>query len=452
MKKITFILSAIVLLSYTNVNAQSAQDCAQKYQLFKGDVQTKKYDEAYPKLIELMDNCPTLSKNIYIYGERLAEGMYKTSNDKAKAAALVTKVYKQRLIYFPDEDPAKAHSDYATFLSENNLGTDDEIFALLELAYSIDPSRLGVRNIYKYFQGVTDRNKDTNPQKVFDTYDNVLESVQSILDDYSKKLAVLNKKVENGIELDRREKGNLRAYTLNSEALGMVEGGLDAIIVEISTCERLIPLYSREFESKKNDAVWLKRAVSRMYNKECTDDHLYEKLVEAYVAADPSPEASVFFAGILFQKGKENEAMEYYKKAVDLESDPFKKAKSLYKVAQLLSKKGQKSRARDYARQALNNNPNMGNAYLLIANLYATSINDCGTSEFEKRMVYTAALEKAQRAAAVDPSISSKAAKYINNYRSQEPDKKMIFNMGLKSGTSYTIKCWINETVKIPQK
>ena len=47
---------------------------------------------------------------------------------------------------------------------------------------------MGVRNIYKYFQGVTDRNKDTNPQKVFDTYDDVLESVGEKLDYYSKKL------------------------------------------------------------------------------------------------------------------------------------------------------------------------------------------------------------------------------------------------------------------------
>ena len=105
--------------------------------------------------------------------------------------------------------------------------------------------------------------------------------------------------------------------------------------------------------------------------KRCTDDPLYEKLVEAYVAADPSPEASVFFAGILYKKGKETEAMEYYKKAVDQEPDAFEKAKNLYKIAQLFAKKGRKSQARNYARQALKNNPNFGKAYLLIAGLYA---------------------------------------------------------------------------------
>ena len=82
----------------------------------------------------------------------------------------------------------------------------------------------------------------------------------------------------------------------------------------------------------------------------------------------------------------------------------------------------------------------------------ATSLNQCGTTEFDKRMVYTAALAKARKASSVDPSIRSKAAKYIKNYLSQEPSKKDIFTKGIKPGTSYSIKCWINETVKVPTK
>ena len=43
MKKITFILAAIVLLSNTTVVAQEATNCNVQYNLFKGEVQTKKY-------------------------------------------------------------------------------------------------------------------------------------------------------------------------------------------------------------------------------------------------------------------------------------------------------------------------------------------------------------------------------------------------------------------------
>ena len=50
-----------------------------------------------------------------------------------------------------------------------------------------------MKNIYKYFQGVTDKNKDTNPQKVFDTYDDVIESVGEKLDGYTKRINELTK-------------------------------------------------------------------------------------------------------------------------------------------------------------------------------------------------------------------------------------------------------------------
>lgn len=452
MKKNTFLFVAIVMLFSIHIKAQSTQECTIKYNLFKGEVQTKKYDAAYSKLKSLMTDCANLSVNIYKYGDKLAKAKLKAGANKEEFVALVKKIYEQRLQYFPNKDAAKAHSDYATFLAKYKLATDNEIFTILQKAYSISPKDMSVRNIYKYFQGVTDKNKEVNPQKVFDTYDDVLESIGEKLKDYSKKLRPLLQTQERGEELSKKDKRRLDAYSKNSKLLGRVEAGLDNIIVELSTCENLQKIYTRDFEANKNNAKWLSRAVSRMFSKECTDAPLYEKLVEAWVAADPSPKTTVYYAGILYKKGKETEAMEYYKKAVDQEPDANEKAKNLYKIAQLFAKKGQKSQARAYANRALKNNPNFGKAYLLIANLYATSVNQCGSTEFEKRMVYTAALRKARRAAAVDPSVASKASKYIKNYLSQEPSKKLIFTLGLKPGTPHTIKCWINETVKVPQK
>ncbi len=451
MKKITLLLAAVTMLLNHSVLAQNANDCSIVYNLFKGEVQTKKYDKAYPRLKKLMADCPKLSVNIYKLGDRLAKAKLKGGGDKTEFAGLIKKIYEQRLQHFP-KDAAKMHNDYATFLAKEKVGSNDEIFSLIEKAYSIDPNKVGVKNLYKYFQGVTDRNKDTNPQKVFDTYDDVLESIEGKLNDYAKKLLPLKAKEEKGEVLEGREKRLLSAYAGNSKALGRVEAGLDQIIVELSTCDRLIPLYTRDFPANKTNAKWLKRAVSRMYNKECTDDPLYETLVEAYVAADPSPEASVFFAGILYKKGKETEAMEYYKKAVEQQPDAFKKAENLYKIAQLFAKKGRKSQARSYANRAIKNKPSMGKAYLLIAGLYASSVNECGSNEFDKRMVYTAALRKVRRAVAVDPSIASKASRYIKNYISQEPSKKLMFSQTIKAGTPHTIKCWINETVKVSAK
>jgi tetratricopeptide (TPR) repeat protein len=187
-----------------------------------------------------------------------------------------------------------------------------------------------------------------------------------------------------------------------------------------------------------------------MYKKECTEDPLYDKLVEAYVAAEDSPGASVMYAGILLKRNDFNKAKEYFEKAVAQETDVFKKADHLYKIAQIMKKKGRKIEARSYARKAIKNKRSMGEAYLLIATLYAASANTCGKSEFEKKMVYVAALNLANKAGAVDPVNRKTAAKYSKSYKALIPSKKLIFTEGRASGTPYKIGCWVGETVKIP--
>ncbi|WP_133534734.1 tetratricopeptide repeat protein [Tenacibaculum caenipelagi] len=436
MKKITYLLAGLFLFVAVNgAKAQASQECNIKYNLFKGYATTKKYTQAKPDLEYLLDNCAGLSINIYKYGAKVAENL--------KDPVLAKKVYETRLANFPDKDPAKAHSDYADFLSENKLASDEEIFKILEKGYKAGAKDMGVKNIFRYFETIAEKYQDSNPQKVFDTYDDVMESVDEKLEDYSKKIAKLQEKDSLGT-ISSREKKNLKAYTINSGLLGKVEGGLDAKISKIATCERLIPIYSRDFEQNKTDGVWLKRAVSRMYNKECTADPLFEKLANAYAEVTQSADAYNFLAGVLAKNGDKSSAAEMRKKAFDLETDPFKKAK--YKLREAQSASG--SRARALAYEALKYNPNMGKAYLFIASLYQKSANSCGSDEFEKRMVYVAALNKALKANQVDPGCG--AGRYISSYKKNVPSKKLIFQKGLASGGSYRVGCWIGESVRIP--
>lgn len=188
-----------------------------------------------------------------------------------------------------------------------------------------------------------------------------------------------------------------------------------------------------------------------MYNKGCTEDPLYEKLARAYAEASPSSDSYSFVAVVLEKNGDTVGADQMRQKAFDLEQDPIKKANFKLKFAQYASKKGQKLKARSLAREALRFNPNLGKAYLLIATLYASSVNQCGNGEFEKRMTYVAALNKAKRAAAVDPSISVLANKYIRTYKGNAPNKKMIFTAGVEPGSSFVVKCWIGESVSVPK-
>ena len=439
-----FIATAPVVFS------QAADDCNIKYNLFKGDYKAKKYEAAFENWMWCMDNCPTLSVNIYKYGIKIAEYKLEKASEAEKetAAKLVCRVYTQRLEHYP-KDFARIYSDIATFQAEQGA-PEEEVYKWLEKSFREDPTVMSAKNIYKYFDIILNKNKDTNPQVVFDTYDEVGEGIEVKRAVYSKQIEAINAKDSTTLSAkDKRSRKNKQQVLIN---LSIVEGSLDAKISAISTCENLIPLNKKYFEEKKDDAVWLKRAVSRMYNKECTDDPFYDTLVEAYAAADPSPQASVFYAGILMKNGETTKAMEYFKQAVDQENNTYKKAAGLLKVAQILSKKGRKSEARTYAYRALKHAPTMGKAYLIIAGMYASSANSCGTDVVSKRMVYVAALNKAIKAKSVDPSISRLANRYIKSYSNNLPSKKDLFAATIDVGSTHRIGCWIQETVRVRSK
>jgi len=437
-----FVVSASIVFSQENA------DCNIKYNLFKVDVKANKFDDAYENWMWCMDNCPTLTINIYKLGIKIAEHKLENATEAQKPAArdLVMRVYNQRLENYP-QDFAYVCNEMASFKADQGA-SDDEVFVFLEKSFKADPSDLSAKNTYKYFDIILERNKDTNAQKVFDSYDEIGEALELKREVYSKKIEEINAK--DSTTLSAKDQRGRDVYQQIITNLTLVETGLDSKLSAISTCENLIPLNKKYFEENKNNAEWLRRAVSRMYNKECTEDPFYDTLVEAYVHADPSSATYVYYAQILLKKGESNKAMEYFKKGIEEETDSYKKAKNLLTVAQILSKQGRKPEARNYCYKALEYAPTMGKAYLLIAGMYASSANNCGDDIVSKRMVYVAALNKAIQAKSVDPSISSLANKYINNYLENSPTKKDLFVAGVQSGTSYKIGCWINETVRVP--
>jgi len=457
MRKISIALIALLLFAGSAaVKAQGEgegdQECNLKYTQFRGVFTGGHYDKAYEPWLWTFENCPKMSINIYKNGLKMAKKKFSTSKGVEKEAAkkLVERIYLQRFKYFPDEKPAKMYSEYAMFMDKAGA-PEEKVFGLLQKSYDINPESLGVKALFKYFDGIILRNKDNNIQGIFDMHDNLLTIVNKKMDFFSKKLDVIRVKEESGETLSKRETYLQKAYSINLTGLGQVEGGLGAKLETYATCERLIPMYEAEYETMSGDAKWLKRSVSRLYYKGCTDSPLYDKMVAAYVNLEPSSNGFVLYAGMLMKKGKETEALGYFKKAEELETDNYKKANILLKIAQMMSKKGKKSVARSYAYKAVKARPSLGNAYLLIAQMYASSAKSCsGGDVFTQRMVYQAALVKARKASAIDPSISKKASRFIRKYADSAPSTQDVFDKGVASGSAFKLGCWIGESVRIP--
>ncbi|KKM21211.1 hypothetical protein LCGC14_1637760, partial [marine sediment metagenome] len=283
--------------------------------------------------------------------------------------------------------------------------------------------------------------------EVFDVYDDVTEKIEEENKKLTDVITTLLPKDSTGT-ITSKEKRSLQIATTNSESYGKIAGSVDSKLGALADCDNLIPLYQKSFEEKKGDVKWVKRAVGRMFSKECTDDPLFTKLFEAQMALDPSAKARMY-SGLLKQKaGNSQGALEDFNKAVDLETDSYEKSEILYKIATIV-RKTSKSQARSYAQKAIDANKANGKAYLLIANLYATSANDCGSTPFEKRAMYWKAAEMARQAGRVDPALSSNAQQSSASYDAKAPSKTDIFNSGM-AGKKITFSCWVGGSITVP--
>ena len=451
----------IGLMIILPVSAQNSEECLQDLSIFAEYAKVKNYDEAYGPWLKVREACPSLNVAIFSYGERILKDRIKKATPETRDAetADLIKLYDQWLENFPTRRNVSVNGDIISSKAQAMLDykTADkmEVYKTFDLAYQTDAKSFSnPKELYNYFKTLYDLYKEGNQgvtmEQLFNKYEEVSEKFEIESINLAKKLDVILKKQEEGTPLSSREVRSKRVYGINSNAIGTFLSNLDAIISKEATCVNLVPLYKRNFEEFKSDAVWLKRAASRMDSKECSDDPFFVTLVEALHTLDPSAD-SAYYLGILKDKaGDSQEALKYYEESISLQTDPYKKAKILYKIAIKFKSAGRKSSARSYALKALRFQPSMGRAYLMISNLYAGSANDCGETQFNKRAVYWLAAQMAFKAGEVDASIKKLALKTARSYEGRAPSKTEIFTEG-NQGATIEFDCWIKSSVKVPE-
>ena len=452
-----YLLLVFSISSYS----QSKQECLSNLSIFAEYAKVKNYEAAYEPWLEVKGECPDINAAIYVYGERILKFYIKNSqgNEKDEYEEDLLDLYDEWLKYFSKTKSGKKQigkilAIKAQSMLDYKLGNNQDIYNVYDEAFNKDPgsftSPKGLYNYFKiYFNLYKTQNSSVSLESLFEKYEELTEKFELVTGSYTSKLDVLLKKEENDDPLSSRELKNKRIYEVNMVACSTYLNNLNAIIAKESTCENLIPLYRKNFDKFKSDAIWLNRAASRMDSKDCSDDPLFVELVEALHELNPSANSAYYLGLLNDKKGDSKTAIQYYNESIDLETDNLKKAKTLYKIALKFKKSGQYSKSRSYAYKALKSQPSSGRSYLLIANLYAASANNCGNTQFEKRAIYWLAAKEARKAASVDASVRRTATKTAESYEGRAPSKTDIFTEG-RSGETISVKCWIGKSVTVP--
>ena len=462
------ILLATIMVFSLQTNAQEEQGgeiealkygpdkefCEQNLSIYIEFYKQKNYEDAYKPWSYLFNNAPKRTKNIYLHGPKIIKGLIKNISDQARKTTLVDSlimVYDQRNTYYPGKEAYVTGMKGADMYKYMKTTTEGLQASHQVLRGSFEMAgNASTASVLNYYFMATTKLVQAKVLKVEDLIA-LFSDLSGVISYKEAKLTQDIYNAEQNEELGSKDQKLLKKNKKELKTLGDVKNNLEKTLAPHATCEKLIELYTKNFEQNKQDVAWMKRAAKLLNKKECTESDIFFSISEALYNIDPSSSAAANM-GIRSLKRKDYEKAEgFYTYALDNEPDNLNKAQYAYRLAQTYGAMNKNKSAKTYALKAAAYRTGWGEPYLLIGDLYAKTSRQCGElkTEFLKRVGYWAAIDKYEYAKSLEPQLSTKANERIQKYREQMPSKTDVFTEGLIDEPTYKIDCWYSETVKI---
>ncbi|MDR3227314.1 MAG: hypothetical protein LBT56_06550 [Prevotellaceae bacterium] len=425
MKTIKFTLStAILILALATsasaqgkygANAKDSVTCIQNLNFIKEEMKTENYQVAYTMYSEIMRVCPTASQNTYLYGINIMKHLAGKENDqvqKQKYVDTILMLYDRRFEIFGKPSKGETAFRKAGDLMDYRPAEHSEIIKEYEIA---------AKNNYKST----------------DAYVQIMQQVKIM---YEKKLLDGDATIAK-YESIIKEMENLPTQSDNDEARKTVEG-LFLSMPELNSCENLIAMYTPKFQANPEDMDLIRAIRYRLSTADsCRETQLFSDVVEAGYRLEPNAESAFQLAQLFLIKGDKEKGMSYMNEAIEQETDKLQKSKYQLQVANVHFGEGRTSQALSLAIQAIQANPNSGEAYMIRANCYARMASNASNCDLGGRPIFWIVVDMFQKAKSLDSSLASSANSAIANYSRYFPSYQDIFLNEFTEGQSYTVNC-----------
>jgi tetratricopeptide (TPR) repeat protein len=399
--------------------------------LYREFFKHKNYTDAIISWRIVFNECPASSENIYIDGIKMYKQFYSGEKNPELAESLIDTImhiYDRRMKYFNKEANVlgRKASDLLRY-RRSKIESVEEAYGYLAKSIELEPEEAREAIIILFINASVSLHKT-----------GVIE-LDKTINDYFIASEIIDAHLEKNSK-DRgwiRAKKNVDDFMLNERIL---------------TCESLNKYYEPKFDAKKSDEAFLNKMIDFYYTSGCDRSDMYALASEQLYAVNPSHESAYKLARLFVGKEAYEKAVQYYEEAVSGEVEQKTKAQYYYELAQVVRVLGNTCKSIEYAREAIKNNPNFGDAFILLGDAYIESRENLG-EDFEVRTAFWAAADKYIKAKNVDASLAADANKKINDYSSQYPDGEACFFRTLKEGDSYLVKGCINEYTTVrPRK
>jgi len=413
-----------------------------EYSLYSEFYKQDDYKSAKQHWLVLYNQYPKATLNIYIQGAKMYEDFIEKASTKEEREKLINeymKLYDKRIKYFGEKGYVLGRKGTAWLKYKLNTDSGEA------------PEGSELTQIYKsgyewLNESIKIQGSETEPPVLI----LFMQTTVALF-----KLGELPKEqVVKNYETTTNVSNEIIAAPKDVQNVKLVQETVLPFTEDIfgksgaADCEVLEKIYSSEFADNKDDIDYIKTMLRRLGKANCTESELFAQATERLYELDPSAEAAFNMARRLIKKGDVAKAKEYYKMAMEQETDKELLASYYLQYGKVLYSENAYSEARSYARKVLDIQPNNCDAFMLIGDVYVAASRSFEGKNIEKSAIFWLACdyyEKARR----DEDCSIDAAKKIADYRKYFPNKEEAFMEGLQSGATYKVGGWINENTRV---
>lgn len=383
-------------------------------------MKSEQFVEATKPLHWLYVNAPNLNESIYINGITVYHGAAGKTSDEAKK-----KAYQDSVI---------------TVFNLRKENFDNETRWIENKAY------------YSYNYYKADKNK---VGEALATFDRVVElngnfnTIQLVAAyfDLVYRHSAYNKAFTKEQLLERYEKLNLLLAEAEAEGkdVSAPKQTLEQLVVamELIDCDFIEKTLGPKLTADPTNMVLAQQIFKYSIQYKCTSSPTFLTVLEIIDSDSPTFSTSQVRAMRYMQNKEYDKAQPVLEKALTLAENDVQKAEVHYDLAKIHGLAGRKSAARASAQEVAKLDPERAkDAWTLIAQLYMQSYNDCrkGVSRVEDQAIFIAAYNAYQRAG---------DSKGMADARARFPSKEELFTESRQPGESFTITCWVGETVTL---
>lgn len=377
-----------------NGNEDSIKIGRQNISLFQMALQNNDWAEALVNMRWLVKNAPYAITGIYTQGPRILYFLIKDETDPAKRM----QYYKEMVELFDLREKnldvlntfAKTKSTLGDVLSvkADYLNWVAQIYP--ECGYTLNKSYENYSKAIKMINEKGGRDiAGSVLQNFFLTSDAMYKnSPNTMREQYLQDYLDCKDACEKMLQLAKEAKAEGDEDKAN-KLVAMYDAPLAAIektFTESGAADReqIIAIYTKKFESYKDDINKLNSAINLMAQNDCDDADIYYQYAEAAFAIEPTFLSAVGLAQKAQKDGEMAKMLDFYNKALELAKSDAMRGAICLNISNALTKSKQFTGALTYAEKSIEYNADIaGKAYLKMANInvqlgqYAKAIEYC---------------------------------------------------------------------------